>query len=129
MSSEPASVFVSAPDGLKLHIREYGPRNDAHPAVVCLPGLTRTAADFVELATALAAKGRRVLALDSRGRGLSDYDTDFNKYSLAVELADLIAVLAAREAQPAVFVGSSRGGLLTMLLAAVQPSSIAVRDT
>ena len=125
MSSEPASVFVSAPDGLKLHIREYGPRNDAHPAVVCLPGLTRTAADFVELATALAAKGRRVLALDSRGRGLSDYDTDFNKYSLAVELADLIAVLAAREAQPAVFVGSSRGGLLTMLLAAVQPSSIA----
>ncbi len=123
--TEPVSTFISAPDGLKLHVREYGLRNGARPPVVCLPGLTRTAADFEELATALAARGYRVLALDSRGRGLSEYDKDANNYSLAVELADLIAVLAAREAQPAVFVGSSRGGLLTMLLAAVQPASIA----
>jgi pimeloyl-ACP methyl ester carboxylesterase len=124
-TSEPVSTFFRAPDGLKLHVREYGPRTDARPPVVCLPGLTRTAADFDELALALAAQGRRVLALDSRGRGLSDYDSDAKNYSLPVELADLIAMLAAREAQPAVFVGSSRGGLLTLLLAAVQPSSIA----
>lgn len=125
MHRTPVSIYFGAPDGRKLHVREFGPRNDIRPAVVCLPGLTRTAADFDVLATALAAQGRRVLALDSRGRGLSDYDSDAGNYSLPIELADLIAMLAAREAQPAVFVGSSRGGLLTLLLAAVQPSSIA----
>ncbi len=119
-----SSVFVTAPDGLKLHVREYGPRNSARPAIVCLPGLTRTAEDFDRLATALGDRGRRVLALDSRGRGRSDYDRDPANYSLPVELADLMAVLAAREAQPAVFVGSSRGGLLTMLLATQRPGAI-----
>jgi pimeloyl-ACP methyl ester carboxylesterase len=121
----PTSTLVAAPDGLMLHVREYGPRNDPRPAVVCLPGLTRTVDDFDLLARALAARGRQVLALDSRGRGLSAYDRDVANYSLAVELADLTAVLVAREAQPAVFVGSSRGGLLTMLLAATSPAAIA----
>jgi len=125
MPTEPASVFVTAPDGLRLHVREHGPRTDARPAVVCLPGLTRTTADFDALAGALAATGRRVLALDSRGRGRSDYDRNSENYSLPVELADLMTVLTAREARPAVFVGASRGGLLTMLLAAAQPASIA----
>lgn len=125
MDAEPTSTFFRAPDGRKLHVREYGPRNDPRPAVVCLPGLSRTVADFDSLALALACKGRRVLALDSRGRGLSEYDPDPANYSLPVELGDVIAMLTAREAQPAVFVGSSRGGLLTMLLAAVQPASIA----
>lgn len=125
MTSQPVSTFVTAPDGLRLHVREYGPRATARPVVVCLPGLTRTAADFDELATALAAKDYRVLALDYRGRGLSAWDASSANYSLPVELADLTAVLAAREAGRAVFVGSSRGGLLTMLLAATQPGSIA----
>lgn len=120
-----SSVFVTAPDGLKLHVREYGPRNSGRPTVVCLPGLTRTAEDFDALALALAVRGRRVLALDSRGRGRSDYDRDPGNYTLPVELADLMGVLTACEAEPAVFVGSSRGGLLTMLLAAQRPMAVA----
>jgi pimeloyl-ACP methyl ester carboxylesterase len=92
---------------------------------MCLPGLTRTAEDFDKLAEELAARGRRVLALDSRGRGLSGYDRNPDNYSLPVELADLLAVLAARQAQPAVYIGSSRGGLLTMLLAAQRPTALA----
>ncbi|MGH7248611.1 MAG: alpha/beta fold hydrolase, partial [Pseudomonadota bacterium] len=48
------SVFVSAPDGLKLHVREYGARLAPGLPVVCLPGLTRTVADFETLAPALA---------------------------------------------------------------------------
>jgi pimeloyl-ACP methyl ester carboxylesterase len=126
--SEAVSTFVSATDGLRLHVRCYGPRSaDALP-VVCLPGLARTAADFDTLATALAngsAAPRRVLALDYRGRGLSDYDRDPANYAYPTELADLLAVLAALDAMPAVFVGTSRGGILTMLLATLRPTAIA----
>jgi pimeloyl-ACP methyl ester carboxylesterase len=120
------SIFVSAPDGLRLHVREYGSPSSALP-VVCLPGLTRTTADFDALAPALAycQPPRRVIAIDSRGRGQSEYDSDPENYNLAVELADVIAVLVALQIDQAVFVGSSRGGILTMLLAATNPAAIA----
>lgn len=123
-----ASVFVTAPDGLRLHVREYGPRLAPNLPVVCLPGLARTAEDFAPLASALAADSehpRRVIALDYRGRGRSEYDRNFANYTLSAELADLLAVLTALELGPAVFVGTSRGGLLTMLLGAAQPTRIA----
>src|SRR5262249_8681379 len=119
------STFVTAQDGLLLHALEFGLRASALTPVVCLPGFSRTAEDFTTLASALAADGRRVLALDSRGRGRSQFDPDRAKYSLAVELADLITLLTAAEAMPAVLVGSSRGGLLIMLLAAARPTVIA----
>jgi pimeloyl-ACP methyl ester carboxylesterase len=122
------SVFVSASDGLQLHVREYGARSAPLLPVVCLPGLSRTAQDFSVLATALSSNAkapRRVLALDYRGRGLSEYDRNPANYSLAVELADLMAVLTVRDAAPAVMIGTSRGGILAMLLAGANPSSIA----
>jgi pimeloyl-ACP methyl ester carboxylesterase len=122
------STFVTAPDGLRLHVRCYGRASAAGIPVVCLPGLARTAADFDVLATALSRDGphpRRVIAIDYRGRGLSQYDRDPANYSLPVELADVLAVVTALEAFPAVFIGTSRGGILTMLLAAVRPSAIA----
>ena len=127
MPPEPAarSIFISAPDGLKLHARCWGPRS-AERTVVCLPGLARTAADFEALAAALtpAGEGRRVIALDYRGRGLSDYDRDPANYNFHVELADVQAALTALDALPAVFVGTSRGGILTMLMAALRPTAL-----
>jgi pimeloyl-ACP methyl ester carboxylesterase len=114
------SLFVTAQDGLRLHVQEYGSRTAPGVPVVCLPGLTRTGSDFAALAPALAndmALPRRVIAIDSRGRGQSDYDSNPENYNLAVELADVATVLTALGVRPAVFVGSSRGGLLTMLMA------------
>jgi len=124
----PTDHFVTAQDGLRLHVREYGPRTamSALP-VVCLPGLTRTVADFDELAQALAegAPARRVIAIDSRGRGQSDYDSNPENYNVAVELGDVVTVLTALEIGAAVFVGSSRGGILTMLLGVAHPTAVA----
>jgi pimeloyl-ACP methyl ester carboxylesterase len=128
MSLHFTDLFVSAPDGLRLHARSYGPRLAATLPVVCLPGLTRTAEDFDALATALAndpAEPRWVLAIDYRGRGESEYDRNPDNYALPVELADLSALLTALEVGPAVFVGTSRGGLLTMMLAGTRPTALA----
>jgi pimeloyl-ACP methyl ester carboxylesterase len=121
-------VYVTARDGLRLHVREYGERTAPGLPVVCLPGLARTTADFDPLAAALAGdpeRPRRVLALDYRGRGLSDHDRDPGNYSIPVEFDDVVSVLAARAVGSAVVVGTSRGGLLAMALAAVRPAVMA----
>jgi pimeloyl-ACP methyl ester carboxylesterase len=117
-------IFITAPDGLRLHVCEYGARTAAGLPVVCLPGLTRTVADFEPLAPILA-RGRNVIAVDSRGRGQSAYDPNPANYNVAIELADLRTVLAALAIGRAIFLGSSRGGILTMLLAAANPQMIA----
>ncbi len=123
----PRSIFVTAQDGLRLHVREYGLRTAPTLPVVCLPGLARTVEDFDALAPALANNphGRRVIAIDLRGRGQSGYDRNPENYNVATELGDVVTVLAALGIGQAVFVGSSRGGLLTMLLAVAHPTAIA----
>jgi pimeloyl-ACP methyl ester carboxylesterase len=112
---------------LRLHVRRYGDRGRGLP-IVCLPGLTRNGTDFHELATALtrdAAQPRLVFTIDSRGRGRSDYDPNPENYSFPVELADVLAVITALEIGPALVLGTSRGGILTMLLGAARPTAIA----
>jgi len=94
---------------------------------VCLPGLARTTADFDVLAPGLAfgQSPRRVIAIDSRGRGQSQYDSNPENYNVAIELADVVTVLRALDIGQAIFIGSSRGGILTMLLTAAHATVIA----
>lgn len=122
------NLYLATADGLKLHALEAGPRDSAHLPVVCLPGLTRTSEDFRELVEALAFDAQRpryVVALSSRGRGLSDRDPKPENYSVPVELNDLLAVLDQRNIARAIFAGTSRGGILTMALTAARPQAIA----
>jgi pimeloyl-ACP methyl ester carboxylesterase len=124
----PKNYFVTAQDGLRLHVREYGARTAPGLNVVCLPGLARTVADFDALAPVLAHRDgqvRRVIALDSRGRGQSEYDKNPENYNLAVELGDVVTVLTALGIGKAVFIGSSRGGMLAMLLGVAHPTAVA----
>lgn len=121
------SRFVRAGDGLRLHVREYGARPDGATPVLCLPGLARHSADFHALGRRLSrdpATPRRVLALDYRGRGLSERDRDPARYDVRVEAEDVLAVCAALGVHEAVLVGTSRGGLITMALSAVRPALI-----
>lgn len=122
------SVFVTAQDGLRLHVRRYGAPARRRLPLVCLPGLTRNGADFHELARSFgieADEPRLVVTIDSRGRGRSDYDPNPENYSFSVELADVLAVLTALEVGPAVILGTSRGGILAMLLGAARPGALA----
>jgi pimeloyl-ACP methyl ester carboxylesterase len=131
MSSDDESGFVvrtiSAMDGLRLYARDYGHDESSAfsaPPVICLPGLTRNSRDFHQLALLLSRDPiapRRVLTLDARGRGLSAWDDDKSHYNLAVEAQDVFAMCAALDIQQAVFIGTSRGGLVLHLLAASRP--------
>lgn len=114
-------LFFIAEDGLKLHARDYGDAADKHP-LVCLPGLSRNARDFHRFA--LAVPGRRVVALDYRGRGGSAYDPDPKNYTVPVECRDVVTACAALGLSNAVFIGTSRGGLILHVLAATRPELI-----
>lgn len=121
-------VYFSARDGLKLHAKDYQPIKPTNTTpVVCLPGLSRNGRDFDRLAQFLAGQkigGRRVVALDYRGRGLSEYDPDWENYNIVTEAEDVITALTVLGIEHAIFVGTSRGGLITMVLAAARPTAI-----
>ncbi|MEA2984622.1 MAG: hypothetical protein QOD94_876 [Alphaproteobacteria bacterium] len=125
--SDYVSRFVSTPDGLNLHVRVYGPPTTRSLPVVCLHGLARTSADFHCLALTLSGhppNHRQVIAIDYRGRGRSDFDPNPANYNVGTELNDVLTVLSALDIRPAVFIGTSRGGILTMLLATIRPQAI-----
>lgn len=124
------SRFFPAPDGLQLHARDHAALSggETHLPVVCLPGLSRNARDFHQLALLISQDSqtpRRVLALDYRGRGLSAYDENPANYNVVTECNDVIAVCTALGIQRAVFIGTSRGGLILHVMAAMQPDLIA----
>ncbi|WP_336978199.1 alpha/beta hydrolase [Altererythrobacter fulvus] len=108
--------FWTSPDGLKLHYRDYPGRAD-RPPLLCLPGLTRNARDFEPVAEAFAGDWR-MICLDLRGRGESDYSKDSATYNPLQYVADIDALLDQAGIARFVAIGTSLGGILTMLLAA-----------
>lgn len=92
--------------------------------VICLHGLTRNAQDFSDLAPKLAKLGHDVVTISFRGRGASDRDRDYLNYHPETYCDDVIALLDAIHAPQAIFVGTSLGGIVTMLLNATQPERV-----
>lgn len=117
-----ADRYWQSPDGLKLHYRDYaGPSN--RPTILCLPGLTRNARDFAALADRLCGRWR-VICVDLRGRGESEYAGDPATYSPLTYLQDIEALLAQLKLRKIVCIGTSLGGLITMLLALSKPGRV-----
>ena len=114
--------FHAAADGTRLHYRDYSGATD-RPPILCLHGLTRNARDFEGVAPRLQAAGWRVIVPDMRGRGQSGW-TDPVTYTLPIYMADLDALAADAGFDRAVFVGTSMGALLTMLIAAARPGRV-----
>ena len=120
-------IRFSSNNGLTLYARHYGePRPGVRP-VLCLPGLTRNSADFHDLASFLAnhpTRPRQVICPDYRGRGKSDYDPEWRNYSPFIELLDTLDLIAIMGLEHAAIVGTSRGGIIAMLMAAVRPNAM-----
>src|ERR1700676_4100887 len=92
--SQGQGFTIPSADGLGLFVRDYAPSAPVTGLpVVCLHGLTRNSRDFDLAAPRIAALGRRVVAMDVRGRGNSARDPDASHYSPVVYVQDLFTVL------------------------------------
>lgn len=119
-----ADVFFQADDGLTLYARDYpGPSPDA-PVVMCLHGLTRNSKDFWRLAEHLQA-GARVIAPDTRGRGRSARDPDPSNYRMERYVRDMLGLLDRLGIARVHLIGTSMGGLISMLLLHAAPQRVA----
>ncbi len=103
-------------DSLRLHYRDWRPDTASErPALLCLPGLTRTAADFEALATRLP--DWRLVAPDLRGRGESAWAKDSLSYMPLTYMHDLRLLIEAAKLTRFVAIGTSVGGQLALQLA------------
>lgn len=117
-----ARSFTSR-DGLKIFYRDY-PGPAERPPLLCLHGLTRNSKDFEDFAAARAGEFR-VLAIDLRGRGQSERDPKPERYNPLTYAQDVAALLDELGIARAIFVGTSLGGLVTMVVAATDAGRIA----
>lgn len=112
--------FWTSDDGLKLHYRDYpaAPGGGAdRPPLICLPGLTRNARDFEPVAARFSGDWR-VICVDLRGRGDSEYSDDWQTYNPLTYVQDIMSLLDQASIPRFVAVGTSLGGIVTMLMAA-----------
>lgn len=115
--------YFTNPDGLNQHYRDYNMAPKGAPTVLCMPGLTRNAKDFNFIAAHLSGKCR-LICVDQRGRGLSDWDPDPARYAPVTYVGDMVALLAHLGLRSVITIGTSLGGLMTMLMQAMHPGLI-----
>jgi len=120
MPADFEDYFYPRADGrLQLYARDYGGEG---PALLMMHGLTRNSADFGDLAVRLAGR-YRVVAVDQRGRGQSDYDTEPANYTPAIYCGDMLALIARLELDRPVLIGTSMGGLMAMIMGSMAPAA------
>lgn len=118
--------IIATVDGLALYARDYPPLDpQTGLPVICLHGLTRNSRDFDSIAPRIAALGRRVIAPDMRGRGRSANDPDPAHYVPAVYAQDVTAMMDKLGVPRAVFIGTSMGGIISMVVSALAADRVA----
>ena len=114
-----SDLYYRSADGLRLYARDY-----QHPSpratLLCMHGLTRNSADFAGIAEHLAPR-YRLIVVDQRGRGLSEWDADVDNYQPAVYVQDMFKLLDELGLNKVILLGTSMGGLMSMIMASMQP--------
>lgn len=119
-------IRFTARDGLTIYARHYRAPAPSHRPVICIAGLTRNSRDFHDLACRLSEGhgARDVYAIDLRGRGLSDHDPDWRNYVVPIEALDVLDLICIEGIAGAHVIGTSRGGLIAMVMASQQPGAL-----
>ena len=116
--------FYTSQDGLSLYFRDYGKEHRVKTPVLCLAGLTRNSNDFSRLAEQLSSD-RRVICPDYRGRGKSDYDSNWRNYTSFNYMNDIRHLLSSLNLCRVFVIGTSMGGLMAMGMGAAMPTTLA----
>ena len=119
MTESYKDIFYKSSDGLTLYARDYDD-GTGKPVILGLHGLTRNSADFHDLALHLTDRFR-VITVDQRGRGRSDYDPDPSQYRPDIYCADMFQLLERLQLKQVISIGTSMGGLMTMIMSSQNP--------
>lgn len=111
--------YYTSADGLKLYARDYTPV-DPRGVILCMHGLTRNSADFEGIVEHLAPH-YRLIVVDQRGRGCSEYDAATDNYQPAVYVQDMFQLLDELQLEKVILMGTSMGGLMSMMMVAMAP--------
>ncbi|NVJ99167.1 MAG: alpha/beta hydrolase [Alphaproteobacteria bacterium] len=115
--------YFTNPDGLRQHYRDYNTAGADAPVVLCMPGLTRNARDFADIAKHLSDRCR-VICVENRGRGQSEWDPKPERYLPLTYVSDMIALLDHLGARQVIAIGTSLGGLMTIMMQAMHPGKL-----
>lgn len=116
-------IYYQSVDGLTLYARDYNRAPAGAPTVICIPGLTRNSRDFEFIAEHIADQ-YRVLCVELRGRGKSNYDPTFENYNPGTYVKDIIALLDQLKLDQAILLGTSLGGIISMLMSTLAPDRV-----
>lgn len=116
-------AFFTTSDGLRLYYDDTSADVKSGPPVLCLSGLTRDSRDFDYVLPHLG--DQRVIRLDYRGRGKSEFASDPLSYTIPREAQDVLELLAHLSLDRVAILGTSRGGLVALALAVMAPNTLA----
>lgn len=115
-------IYWWSNDGLRLHARDY-PGSKSRPPILCMPGLTRNVRDFEALAERLSPDWR-VIAIEFRGRGESAQAKDPMTYVPLTYVQEVGVLIDEMGLNEVALMGTSLGGLVSMLIATTRPGLV-----
>lgn len=116
-------ITYNSPDGLELFARLDGP-SDARLNVLCMHGLTRNSKDFQPMIDAIGRDRYRFISVDVRGRARSARDPNPENYAVPTYVGDMAALLGRLGLQKVALIGTSMGGLMSMIMMKAMPERV-----
>ncbi|MCE3044950.1 alpha/beta fold hydrolase [Legionella sp. 16cNR16C] len=108
----------------EVHYTEWGNASSPFPPIICIHGLARNRRDFTALANFLSEHERHVFSIDIAGRGDSTWFKNSKYYNFNQYMSDVNTLIARIDCEKVDLIGTSMGGLIGMMMAALPRSPI-----